>query len=247
MEPGEYATIFESEQRHWWYLGMQRISTMQIERFYPGGDDLRILDAGCGTGGALQFLRRFGAVTGCDLSPLALDFCRKRGLRRLARAGVGQLPFATGSFDLVTSFDVLYHRTVEDVAAALSECRRVLRPGGRLLLRLPAYDWLRGRHDRVVHTARRFTTGGVRRALVEAGFMVEKLTYANTLLFLPALARRLAERVIPSKGVASDVSPQAGRLDPLFARALYLEARWLARRNLPFGLSVMAVARKESV
>lgn len=245
MEPGEYATIFQAEEGHWWYQGMQRISTMQIERLYPGRDDLRILDAGCGTGGALLFLRSYGRAAGCDLSPLALDFCRQRGLRRLARAGVGRLPFAADSFDLVTSFDVLYHRAVSDVAAALSECRRVLRPGGRLLLRLPAYDWLRGRHDRVVHTARRFTTGSARRVLEEARFQVEKLTYANTLLFPLALARRLAERVMPQMDDASDVNPRPGRLDPFFARALYVEARWLAGRDLPFGLSVMAVARKE--
>lgn len=248
MDPTEYDTLYAVEERHWWYTGMQRITAALLDQLYPGRSDLQILDAGCGTGGMMRFLARYGTVTGIDLSPLALNYTRQRGLARTARASVVALPFPAGSFDLVTTFDVLYHVQVADYQQAINEAWRVLRPGGRLLLRLPAYDWLRGRHDEVVHTGRRFTAGQVRQALLTGHFRVERLSYANTILFPMALAARLAGRIRPPAGNDhhSDVKEQPGRLDPLLARALHLEARWLGSgRALPFGLSVVATGRKE--
>lgn len=244
MDPSEYRTIYAVEDRHWWYVGMQRITTALVEAAYPGRTDLRILDAGCGTGAAMGYLSRFGRVTGCDLSPLALGFCTARGLRRLGQASVTALPFAAGQFDLVTSFDVLYHRAVGDYRDALREFHRVLRPGGRVLLRLPAYDWLRGRHDAVIHTARRFTTAEVGAALGETNFAVERLTYANTLLFPPALVKRLLERVLPPGPPGrSDVAANPAWLDGALAAVLGAETVWLRRRDLPVGLTVVALGR----
>ncbi|HOU40001.1 MAG TPA: class I SAM-dependent methyltransferase, partial [Promineifilum sp.] len=172
MEPSEYRAIHRVEDRHWWYAGMRAITAALMESLYTGRRDLRILDAGCGTGGAMSYLTRFGQVTGCDLSALALELARTRGLAALGQASVMALPFAPATFDLVTSFDVLYHRAVDEPHAALRQFHRVLRPGGRVLLRLPAYNWLRGGHDVVTHTARRFTTGDVAEALGGAGFSV---------------------------------------------------------------------------
>ena len=245
MDPSEYRTIYAVEDRHWWYTGMRRVTQTLLRETYGRRDDLHILDAGSGTGGAMHYLAPFGPVTGIDLSPLALDFCRDRGFVRLAQAGVTSLPFPDGSFDLVTSFDVLYHRAVAGPGAALAEFGRVLRPGGRLLLRLPAYDRLRGRHDTVIHTARRFTAGGLADSLAAAGFAVERLTYANTILFPLALAKRLAEPLLPGgRAGQSDIGPNPPWLDAALSAVLGLEAVWLRRRDLPFGLSVIALARK---
>jgi SAM-dependent methyltransferase len=243
MNPAEYHTIYAAEDRHWWYVGMRRITLALLDDTYGGRADLSILDAGGGTGGTAVYLGRYGRVTAIDLSPLALDYCRARGLPRLGRASVTALPFAAGSFDLVTSFDVLYHRAVGDPRDALREFQRVLRPGGRLLLRLPAYDRLRGRHDAVIHTARRFSARPLAESLHEVGFAVRRLTYANTLLFPVALVKRLLERQTEDSD-HSDVNPQPGPLNGALTAVLSAEAGWLRRRDLPFGLTVVALAER---
>jgi len=245
MEPQEYETMFAVEDRHWWYVGMQRITTTLVAHLYPRRTDLHILDAGCGTGAAMRYLSPFGTVTGCDLSALALNFCQQRELSRLSQASVCHLPFGNECFDLVTSFDVLYHHAVGDYRHALSELERVLKPGGRLLLRLPAYNWLRGHHDEVIHVAHRFTTTELHQALTASGFVVEKLSYANTLLFPLVLGKRLVvEKVLPP-GDGSDVHSNPIWQDVLLARFLFAEARWLVHHTLPFGLTVIAVGRKQ--
>jgi SAM-dependent methyltransferase len=244
MEPGEYKTMYTVEDRHWWYLGMQRITTGLLDHLYPGRTDLNILDAGCGTGAVMVYLSRYGAVAGFDLSELALDFCRQRGLTRLCRATVSRLPYPDQAYDLVTSFDVLYHVQVSDYRRAIGEFHRVLKPGGRLFLRLPAYNWLRAHHDEVVHTRHRFTDAEIGHALTAGGFAVEKLSYANTLLFPLALVKRLGERLAPARSGSSDVQANPGWLDRWLGRLLGLEARWLVRHRLPYGLTVVAVARK---
>src|SRR6185369_8531480 len=127
-----------------------------------------------------------------DLSGIALAFCKRRKATRLAQASVTDLPFAAKSFDLITSFDVLYERGVVDDAQSLSEFARVLVKGGRVLLRLPDYDWLPGQHDIGIHTARRYTAGEVKELLRKTGFSVAHISYANTLMFPAALVKRMA-------------------------------------------------------
>ncbi|HEX6384171.1 MAG TPA: class I SAM-dependent methyltransferase, partial [Anaerolineae bacterium] len=236
--------IYQVEDQHWWYTGMRQITITLIASLYRDRSDLQILDAGCGTGAAMAYLSAFGAVTGCDLFTQALDFCRLRGLSCLSQATVTRLPFAAESFDLVTSFDVLYHRAVGDYQDALVEFHRVLKPDGRVLLRLPAYNWLRSHHDDIIHTARRFTTNELRQALIASHFAVEKLSYANTLLFPLALGKRVAERFFSVNGSTSDIHPNPPWQDRLLARFLFAEARWLVHWPLPFGLSVIAIGRK---
>ncbi len=245
MEPGEYEVMYQVEDNHWWYRGMAAISQAFLRRWIPSQTNLRILDAGCGTGGAMQtYLSEYDRVMGLDISFKALGFCRLRRIRSLACASVSDLPIASHSFDLVTSFDVLYSRLVPDVLAALKETARILVPGGFLLLRLPAYDWLRGRHDAAVHTARRFTVKGVTSLLQHAGFTVRHHSYANTFLFPLALVKRLAENSRPAHTTVSDLAIRFGLLDRIFGKILSLEAPLVARNSLPFGLSVMAVAQK---
>jgi len=244
MDRQAYEAMYQLEDRHWWYVGMWHIAAAMIAESYPERRPLEILDAGCGTGGTTSKLSRFGKVTGCDLSPLAIEFGRRRRLNRLAQASVMRLPYGDERFDLVTSFEVLYHSQVQDFREALAEVWRVLKPTGRLFLRLPAYDWLRGHHDEVVHTAHRFSAAEVAQALTSGGWRVEKVSYANTVLFPFALGVRAVQRVLPS-WKDDDIQPNPAWQDKLLAGVLRAESWWLSRHTLPFGLTVLAVAQKE--
>ena len=245
MEPSEYELMYRVEQGHWWYQGMEAITRAVFDHWLPARRDLRVLDAGCGTGAALaNYLKEYGTAMGVDLSPLALDFCRRRNLCRLSRASLLDLPFAPASFDLVASFDVLYERAVPSDLAALRELARVLAPGGFLFLRLPAYDWLRGAHDEVIHTARRYTIRRAADLLRQSGLTPLHLTYANTLLFPLAAAKRLLERLRPARKAESDLEMRVGRLNGILRGVLAAEAPWVSSRRLPFGLSVLALVQK---
>src|SRR5919202_2783778 len=184
MEREQYAIMARREERHWRYAGMRRVALATLHASLDGRGGLRILDAGCGTGGTTVQLRRFGDVVGIDLAWEALLPAAARGLeRRLARASIERLPFADASFDAATSFEVVYHIGVSSDLDALRELRRVLKPGGYLLLRLPAHDWLRGAHDRLVHTRHRYSRPELASKLTAAGFQVKLLSWANVVLY----------------------------------------------------------------
>ncbi len=245
MDPSEYDLMYRVETRHWWYRGMEAITRATLERWCGASAPLTILDAGCGTGAAMSnFLTDYGLVTGVDIEPLALAYCQKRGLTRLTCASVLDLPFASATFDLIASFDVLYERAVADDLAALREFARVLAPGGRVLLRLPAYDWLRGAHDKVVHTRKRYTIKEVAHLLAQSGFTLEHISFANMFLFPFAVLKRLSDRLTPVATGHSDLSLKVGPFNRVLQKILASEAPLVAGSGLPFGLSVVAVGRR---
>ncbi|MBI4322071.1 MAG: class I SAM-dependent methyltransferase [Chloroflexi bacterium] len=238
--------MYHLEDTHWWYVGMRGLVETLLDGVYRGRRDLSVLDAGCGTGGMLPYLAKYGKATGVDYSGDALSFCQGRGLSRLVRGSVSNLPFESSSFDLVVSFDVLYHLAVADDEAALQEFYRVLTPDGHLLIRLPAYDWLRGSHDRAVHTRHRYTASEVRHKMRRVGFRVERATYANSFLLPVAVLKRISEMVFKRFG-SSDVKPTGPFLNRLFRGILGSEASVLRRADLPWGLSVMALGEKNGM
>ncbi len=245
MEAEEYATIHTLEQRHWWYVGMLRNSLQLLERYLPHRRPLALLDAGCGTGGALLQLQRYGTTAGFDFSPLAVGFCRERGLPAIVQASVTDVPFATSHFDAVTSFEVLYHAGVPDDAGAIRELARVLRPGGVLLLRLPAFEWLRSSHDAMVHTRHRYTRAEVRAKLAAAGLEPLRVSYANTLLFPLVVGVRLLQRLFGhGETKTSDVQETSPLVNHILLAVLAVEGALLSFTDLPIGLSVLAIARK---
>lgn len=237
--------MYEAEERQWWYAGMRAISAALLDKHMKAdGARPRILDAGCGTGNNLAHLAGRGRAVGVDLSEDALRFCRARGVQA-ARASVLSLPFAAGSFDLLTSFDVLYHRWVADDRAAVSELARVLAPGGLLLVRVPALKMLWGAHDDAVLSRHRYTRGEVDALLRGAGLDVLELTYANTLLFPVLLLRRTLDRLLSRHG--SDVSFMPAPVEAAFLGLLRAEARMVRHVRLPIGASVVALGRKRGV
>ncbi|HEX6292610.1 MAG TPA: class I SAM-dependent methyltransferase [Herpetosiphonaceae bacterium] len=248
MEQIEYEIMAAVEDAHWWYRGMRAITASWLDLAYQQRRDLRILDTGCGTGGNGEFLQRYGSVAGLDLAPLAIQFGQRRLPGRLTRGSVVALPFADEAFDLVTSFDVLYHRAVIDEREALSETVRVLRHGGRFLVRLPAYRWLSSKHDRSVHGRHRYTAREVRSLLTEAGLQVERISYINSLLLPIPVLQRLVERVLPDlERSGSDLELPSPLLNAALGTAMYTEAAWLRRGGrFPCGLSVLALARRSA-
>ncbi len=258
MEPNEYTTLFEQEERFWWYRGLRRLardlSVAALRRHDactggdaadPGRSDAaRILDAGCGTGGTLAMLDGLGHRYGIDFHPLAVRHAAGRGLDRLCRGSVTALPYRGDIFDLIVSLDVLYHRGVESDLQALREFRRCLKPGGSVVLNLPAFESLRSSHDMAIHTARRYRRGQLDRLIREAGLVPDRITYWNTILFPALAAVRLLRRRRSDRVKDSDVTAVHPLLNTILGLILEVERRWLRAGSLPFGLSILAVARR---
>jgi len=246
VETEEYQRLFELEDRLWWFVGMRKLSLALMDRFLLRSHSLAILDVGCGTGGMIPHLGKYGSVIGVDLSDRALSFAKRRERGRLVQGGLPCLPFRSRSFDLVTSFDVIYHQAVADDQEALAEMARLLRPGGTLLLRVPAHDHLRSHHDVAVHTRHRYGKRELRTKLRQAGLDPFYISYANCFLFPVAASMRLAEKILHRGRHGSDVKEVPGAINLLLTAVLRLEATIVRRGRLPFGLSLVAVAaRKE--
>lgn len=245
MELEEYEIMYRAEDRHWWYLGMAAISRGVLDRYIGRDKKLSILDAGCGTGAWMTYLRDYGVPTGIDFSPEALRFCSSRQVPRICQASITGLPFSDETFDLITSFDVLSEAGPVKDEQGLDEFLRVLRTGGHLLLRLPAYSWLRGgHHDERVHTRKRYTRSQLKKLLRQHGFETIKLSYANTALFPLAVGKRLSERILKSNRKRSDLTISTGLMNSAFRAVLSAEAPFVRTTSLPFGLTLVALARK---
>jgi ubiquinone/menaquinone biosynthesis C-methylase UbiE len=245
MRDEEYRAMFELEERLWWYEGMRGITASLLGPALKKGRKQRVLDIGCGTGYSCVWLRQrfgFACAYGIDVSPRAAEFWQARRLDTVALATADKLPFEENEFDLVTCFDVIYQLDDERASQAVAEIHRVLRPGGLLFMREPAYEWLRGSHDIAVSTQHRYTLTELKRLLVGEGLAPIGATYANTLLLGAAVLRRLASRARRSSG--SDVRPIPGWLNAILGSVLRLEARLLNRVSFPFGLSAIVVAQK---
>jgi len=242
MKEHTYPIMFRVEQAHWWYTGRRKILAGFVEAICRQVTDRRprILDVGCGTGANLLMLAEYGDAEGVDISEDALAFCRERGLDKV-RLGAGeQLPYDDGTFDLVTAFDVVEH--MDDDLAGLREMRRVLRPGGRVLLFVPTFMFLWGLQDDVSNHRRRYRLPQLRRVLEQAGFEIERTSYANITFFLPILVMRQLMRLTGVKAESeNDINVTA--LNGVLGSVLGAESWLLKFTNLPFGVSGLCVAR----
>ena len=238
-----------AEARHFWFRGFRSFVTPLIAQAADGRSDLRLLDAGCGTGANVDLLQRFGRAFGFDLSEAGVRLARKAGRTRLARATVTAAPFPSGAFDVVTSFDVLYSLRDDDERAALREMYRLLRPGGYAVINVAAMEILRGDHSVLGREVRRYSRDVLRNHVTDAGFMVVRLTYAFATLFVPLALLRAWQRRRGLVGeddrrAQNEISVPAAPVNALLAGALRLEAAWLRRFDVPFGSSLLCVARK---
>jgi SAM-dependent methyltransferase len=249
MEERIFHDLARAGTRYWWNQGRQTLVRRLWERYAPPAPAdraWRILDIGCAAGGTLAALAKWGEAWGLDLSAEALALCRAQGLdpHRLVLGDAERMTaFEDGYFDLVTAVEILEH--VEHPDRALAEIRRVLRPGGLLILTVPADPKLWSDRDERLGHHRRYRAEELAEAVRGGGFEVLKLSYANAFYYWPfrwLLAwRRLRGQGTPR--VTRNTFEGWRPLDALFVGLLRLETAWILRARLPWGVSAVCVAR----
>lgn len=243
MNQDEYERMAAVEQSLWWYRGLHAIQNQRLAGLGLTQGS-RVLDAGCGTGGFLQHLQRLLPdldYSGLEFNAAAAQHARHKTGLMITIGSVNAMPYADDSFDAIISNDVLCHAGVQQTDA-LQEFLRCLKPGGHLLLNLPAYVWMRSAHDHHVHNARRYTAGGASALLLGSGFRLVRAGYWNSLLFPLMLVHRLTAG---QSQQSSDVQMIAPWLNRLFLGVVRLEARLeKLGLGLPFGGSVWLLAQR---
>lgn len=235
--------MFSLEDSYWWFVGRRAIIARVLERLPATAGRRRLLDLGCGTGANLSLFERYGDLCGLDASSEALRFAASRDShRRLVEGVANQLPFRDATFDVIAALDVLEHLKVDH--GALREVRRLLRPNGRLIATVPAFQWLWSEHDEALGHYRRYTKASFVRALRRAGLQPLTVTFAICLPLLPTALFRLLQNL--SRSRKRHAKTEHILLPPIVNRALIayleLEAGLMDRVRLPFGVSLIAVA-----
>jgi SAM-dependent methyltransferase len=251
MDFREYEVMYRAEDRHWWYAGLRDILFRRTGLDQPRSRAWHILDAGCGTGGTLQALRHTGHLhaQGFDYSADALYFCRQRGLRNVREGSIMAIPFPDSAFDLLISNDVLCDTGTPNESCALREMYRVLRPGGRVFLNLPAYTFMRSEHDRAVDVDRRYTMPQLRRMVRAVGFEIARMSHWNALLFPIVLAVRLRRKHGQERAQAdaqSDIRVPPAPLNQTLTRIIRVESRLMDWITIPYGSSIICLARRSA-
>jgi SAM-dependent methyltransferase len=232
-----------AEDRHWWYRGRRRVIRGVIAELPHSDGQMRVLDAGCGSGRNMVELQGLGQVTGVELSSTSVRLARARGVGEVIQGSVLEMPFADDSFDLAVCLDVIEH--LQDDLAALRELRRVIAPGGFLLVTVPAYQSLWSGHDTLNHHYRRYERGGLLSTSTAAGWECVRTTYFNSLLLPVAVTLRALARFNPRATESSlDLWVPPAPMNWLLEQPLRLEADLIDRGvGIPAGLSLLAVLR----
>ena len=242
MYEHEYDAMYQLEGFYWWFVARRALAVELLNEEIHGRKSVRILDVGCGTGANANAFEGLAPTVGIDSSIDALRFCQTRGMQSVALSPVEDLPFACGTFDVVTALDVLEH--TDDDLHCLREIHRVSKNDGLLLITVPAYGFLWSEHDEALKHRRRYTVHELRNKLAVTGYEVVRTSYFITALFFPILALRIwqslrKQSTQPKTGIV--VLPKW--INEMLVRLLALERRVFRRMNLPFGVSIVALAR----
>ncbi|MGH2557421.1 MAG: methyltransferase domain-containing protein [Thermomicrobiales bacterium] len=252
MDPRFYESYFHHEDHHWWFRWRYELITGIIRKLDLGPNP-RILDAGCGTGQMLKRLEALGTAIGIDSSAEAVSFAASRGARRLVRGTINAPPFPAGSFDCIVVLDVIEH--VDDDTGILRSLRDAVRPGGSVIVTVPAFRSLWSEHDVINRHKRRYNAGELRALLDRAGLEVDRLTYCNTALCAPVylmrtfrnLTRRGSRVQVNGHELRSDLRQYPDLVNYALLRVMRAETRLMRRVDFPFGVSILAVARRPAV
>jgi SAM-dependent methyltransferase len=239
MEREVYEAMAEHDERHWWYRGRRKVVAELLRRKVPLPRDARLLEIGCGTGHNLPMLGEFGQVDALEIDPIARGMAEKRLGRTVLSS---PLPAIEGvpddTYDMVAALDVIEH--IPDDTAALEGIARVLKPGGKLLMTVPAHQWMWSAHDVVNHHQRRYSRRDFKRLVDNSPLKLESIGYLNSLLFPVAMAQRLASKITGKED--ANLAPPAEPINQALERVFALERRVIGRIPLPPGLSLFAVA-----
>jgi len=239
MERVIYDRMAELDELHWWYRARRRVLQALIERVVTPPPEARILEVGCGTGHNLPMLARFGKVDAIEVDAEARAFAEKRTGRAISSAPLPTLHgIARGHYDLVAALDVVEH--IDDDRAAIAALAACLKPGGKLLLTVPAHQWMWSAHDVLNHHKRRYLKRGLARLIESSPLKLQAIGYFNSFLFPLAVGARLASKLTGRGGDDDSLPPRP--VNYLFERVFAAERRLIGTVPLPPGLSLFAVA-----
>ena len=239
MDRSVYQAMAEHDERHWWYRARREVVAALIRRAVRPPKNATLLEIGCGTGHNLAMLGEFGIVDALEVDGIAREMAQERLGRSVLSAPLPQLKgVADDRYDMVAALDVIEH--IADDAAALEGIARVLKPGGKLVMTVPAHRWMWSAHDVVNHHRRRYSKRGLKRLIDGSPLRLESIGYLNSLLFPVAVAQRVASK-LSGKEDAS-LAPPAEPINQALERVFAAERRVIGRIPLPPGLSLFAVA-----
>lgn len=237
-------SMFDSQEHHWWFTTKRDIVIDQIDRALDPKPGTRVLDVGCGSGLMIKVLEKYGSVYGLDASEQCLEFCRKLASANLCRGEFPDLvPYMPNSFGLITALDVIEH--IDDDQGSLGKIFELLEAEGLLLLTVPALNFMWTSFDEVNNHKRRYSKSELRRKLIEAGFVVESISYYNSFLFPVAFVGRMYSRLFGSQ-YTSNVDPPMPLVNWVLTKIFGLERYYLRSFGFPIGLSLIAVARRST-
>lgn len=248
MEECEFQVYYDQEKRHWWFIHRYQIVAWVISNIINQiSKECIFLDVGCGTGGLLEGISHIAGMSafGIDVSNTALNFCIKRGISRIAQADAMSLPFKDDSIDIALSCEVIDHATI-DPRITLKEIYRICKKEGWVIISDVSFEFLKSEHDKVYHTKHRFNKKEMSRLITDAGFKIVKISYYNFLLFPIISAIRILRKLLASKEkTSSDLKETIWFFNCLLIKFLRVERELLKRYSLPYGSSLLCVARKE--
>lgn len=239
MDRRVYDRMAEHDSTHWWYRARRDILADYLTREGRLPKEARILEIGCGTGHNLPMLAQFGRVDAIEIDPAARDVASQRLGKAVGDAPLPALPGVPDAhYDLIAVLDVVEH--IEDDVAALQAMRARLAPGGKILITVPAHQWMWSAHDVVNHHHRRYSKATLVKAIDAAGLRPRKLGYFNSLLFPLAAGARIMGRITGRED--SDDTPPAAPLNTLFEKIFRLERHMVGRLPMPPGVSIITLA-----
>lgn len=241
METKEYEIMDRIEHDHFWFVAKRKYLSVVLSKYLPQGG--KMLDVGCGTGAVMEFLKNKGEVEGVDMSDTALNFCRQKNLK-VEKGLANEMPYSTDTFDAVFALDVLEH--LDNPAGAVKEAARVLKEGGLFVATVPAHQWLWSPHDVSMHHKKRYAKQDFAQ-LFTGDFDILVISWIHAFILLPAMFVRLLRNILNKKENTSDVKEASPLVNKLMSVFYFVEISiFKLFYSLPFGLSLLVVAKKNS-